>query len=89
MPVSVNQTILKNHGGLLKNDLTNILTVTSGEEEESRTLLQYLNSLYYSTENISDALKNKKDSFSILSLNCQSIHAKFDKITIFLENLNQ
>ena len=30
---------------------------------------------------------NKEQKFSILSLNCQSLNAKFDKLSIFLENL--
>ena len=50
--------------------------------------LKTYESNYYSHENVSTILK-QKGSFHILSLNIQSIHAKFNNLSIFINGLLQ
>ena len=44
------------------------------------------NSPYYNSPEEIDLLKSKEGAFSIFSLNCQSLQAKFDQLKIYLEN---
>ena len=55
------------------------------DEEEMPTIFK--NSPYYDDESLISVLQNKQGLFSILSLNCQSLHAKFNMFKLYLENL--
>ena len=77
--------ILKQYGGKITNDLNNILGTYEDAENEP-DLFQH--SHYYDWEGLQNVLVTKKDYFKILSLNCQSIQAKFDKIMTLLDYLN-
>jgi len=46
------------------------------------------NSFYYSNEKFGHLLDEKKDSFIILSLNCQSLNAKYELLKTYVENFN-
>ena len=80
-----NNEILMNHGGLSKN---NLLNYTNGEpndenENSNTSLIETLGSSYFSIEKLGNVLKMDTLTFSILSLNCQSLNAKFDNLCLF------
>ena len=81
-----NESFLKNHGGLAKNNFTEIIRNTVNDEEEiDSDFLQNLGTSYYSIENLDKVLSDNRTNFSVLSLNCQSINAKIDKILILID----
>ena len=49
----------------------------------------FLNSPYYSHDEFLKNICKQKDNFCLLSLNCQSLNAKYDNICILLENLKK
>ena len=78
--MALDELILSNFGGKAKNNLLNMLP------EDAMSILE---SPYYATDDISTFFGNKFNQFLILSLNCQSLNAKFDRINIFLETQKQ
>lgn len=44
-------------------------------------------SLYYDIDQLNNIMNTKKQMFTILSLNCQSINAKFEQLQIYIESL--
>ena len=54
-------------------------------EDESSIIEQ---SKYYDDTDFKDALQQYNSKISILSLNCQSINAKYDKLKLFLDDVN-
>ena len=68
--------------------LINILNETDPVTLENNEPTLFSNSFYYNNDTLVELLKNKQDSFSILSLNTQSLNAKFTQIKLFLENLS-
>ena len=53
-------------------------------ENEVPTLFSH--SPYYNDESFVNLMESKKHSFKIISLNCQSINAKFNELKIYLEH---
>ena len=76
--------ILKNFGGASVNNLKNVLQNTDGIDYEIRT---FDHSPYFDSYSIDKALCPNTEKFTILSINIQSINAKFDKLTAFLQDL--
>ena len=62
----------------IDNDIT--------DDNSELNLFQLL--YYHNTYLLTKVLDTKGDIFSILSLNIQSIHAKFDELNAFLESLS-
>ena len=63
--------------------LTQILdTQLNVEDDEMPDLLEQ--SPYYDTDKVSQLLSEKKDIVKILSLNCQSLCAKYDQLKIYV-----
>ena len=58
--------------------------VNTESDEDAPIIFQH--SPYYNTDVAIDILRNKKNVFSILSINCQSINAKIDQLRIYLKN---
>ena len=56
-------------------------------EDEEPKLLK--NSRYYDNDKFISTLQRKNSSFNIISLNCQSLNAKFNQLKIYLELLKQ
>ena len=54
------------------------------DEDEAPTIFQH--SPYYDEEGIKQISLSNPNSFKILSLNCQSLQAKFDQIKLYIEN---
>ena len=59
---------------------------TSPEIENEITLIEH--SKYYNDVEFKNVLQNANSKISMLSLNCQSISAKFDKLKLFLADVN-
>ena len=78
--------ILKVYGGSKPNDLNNILHTFHDSEDEISTMQI---SHYYDWDGLRDIMISNKGDFSLLSLNIQSIRAKFDKFNCLLKYLNE
>ena len=77
MNPKLDDDILKQYGGRLKNDLISILSTEEDSEDEIK---MFKNSHYYDWDGLLDILITRQGAFTTLSLNSQSIRAKFDKI---------
>ena len=66
--------------------LLDVLTDIEGNTDDDAPSL-FRNSDYYDHENFTEILKSKSDKFSVVSLNCQSLQAKFDQLKIYVEDL--
>ena len=65
-------------------DLVDIVDVEADDDEAPQI---YKDSHYYDDNTLIDILNKKQDIFTILSLNCQSLQAKFDILNLYLQNL--
>ena len=84
----LDENILRNVGGVYKNDLKCILDtyLTNDDSVNSATLLS---SPYCSLDGLVALSSNiQLNHFSVLSLNCQSISSKFDQILLLVHELN-
>ena len=77
-------TILKSFGGTIRNDLNEILENPQVNEDLSNFKL----SSYFDLDSISEAILPNDQKFKVLSINIQSINAKFDSLTSFLQLLS-
>ena len=69
-----------------ENSLSHLLDHISPEIENETTLIKNLK--YYNDVEFKNVLQNTNSKISMLSLNCQSITAKFDKLKLFLADVN-
>ena len=83
MPV-LSEEILGNKGGVINNDLTECINLDSFEIQYPEAKTKYL-----SIEDLRDFLIKHKNICTILSLNIESINAKFDEFKILMESLNE
>ena len=83
--VSLEERVLSNYGGIMKNNLLNNLDFNISEIENIDNI--YV-SPYYSPGETAIRLKDKFNEFSIVSLNCQSLNVKYDQLTLFLNNFS-
>ena len=71
-----------------ENSLLHLLDQISPEIENETNLLEH--SKYYNDVDFKSVLHNASSSkISMISLNCRSINAKFDKLKIFLDDVNK
>ena len=63
-----------------------LLDVISPDEEDEAILLEH--SKYFDDLSFKNTLCKQNGKISILSLNCQSINAKFDKLNFFIDYIN-
>ena len=82
----INEEILENIGGKSQNNLNEILRNFTDTDFEVQT---FDDSSYIDIDSMTDNLKPHEKSFSLMSLNIQSINAKFDKLTTLLSYLNE
>ena len=75
--------ILDRFGGISEN---NLLEILNDENTDDGTILSNVSS-YYSMENIDILLGTQTKTFSLMSLNCQSINAKFPELVILINKL--
>ena len=85
MPLNPDE-ILARFGGTTINDLNNVLDVSEDanpdDDISTLSLTQFL-----ANHELSNYLKSHKNEFTILSLNVQSIRAKFDQLSVVLSTL--
>ena len=79
-------SFIHNMGLNEKNSLPHLLDHISPEMENEASLIEH--SKYYNDVEFRNVLHNTNSKISILSLNSQSINAKFDQLKIFLDNIN-
>ena len=82
----INEEILENIGGKSQNNLNEILRNFTDTDFEVQT---FDDSSYIDIDSMTDNLKPQEKPFSLMSLNIQSINAKFDKLTTLLSYLNE
>ena len=87
MPISVNN-ILDNYGGQDKHSLLHLLQTSNDENLQEEPII-FENTKYIDNETLVDILKEKHLVFKVLSLNCQSLHAKIDPLMILLNDLQE
>ncbi len=76
--------LLDQHGGYEKNDLINVINEENLEESEPQLMEP---SKYFDTSNIIEYINENKNSFTVFSLNTQSVNAKIEEIKILFEHL--
>ena len=79
--------ILKQFGGAFKNELNNALKLDDDQEDRER--MTFIRSTYADFDSLPSMKITKKFSFYILSINIQSIGAKFNNLLAFIEILNK
>ena len=77
--------ILENFGGSELNDLVNIVQEQDNETEDINTIKS---SIYLTHDSLKDNLDIFTNKFTILSINCQSLFAKFDSLNVLIKELN-
>ena len=70
-----------------ENSLSHLLDKISPEIGNETDLIEH--SKYYNDVDFKNLLHNANSKISMLSLNCQSINAKFDKLKFFLGDVNK
>jgi hypothetical protein len=78
--------ILKNFGGIDKNNLNNLVMHLDDIEN---TITVTANSPYIDTEHLVTYMSNYKNKFTVLNLNIQSLNAKHDALEILLKDLKE
>ena len=68
----------------MENDLANLIDA----DEENGEIKMINHSPYYSLETVPQLLRSPENSFTMLSLNVQSINAKFSQLEIILAQLS-
>ena len=84
MENNLNLDILQNYGGFQANSLTNLIQSNSDIDDENLSKT----SSYYSPEDYITHMHDLSHCFNIISLNVQSLSAKYDKLCTFLELLS-
>ena len=75
------EAVLMQHGGITDKDFAKI--INEGSDDDEIELISY--SPYYLSNCLPTHLANGDKSFSVLSLNAQSILAKFTGLQVMLE----
>ena len=86
MIMANNNSLIHNTGLNKENSLTHLLDAISPEMENEIKLIHP--SKYYDDEDFKVKLNSLNNGLCTLSLNCQSINAKFDKLKLFLDDVN-
>ncbi len=83
----LDKDFLQHLGGVESNSFINILETDSDENDNSQPQI-ICHFHYYDSNTFTETLTIRKNEFSILSTNIQSINAKIDELRIFIENRN-
>ena len=84
--MSLDEEMLKKFGGVTTNSLNTFVTDT---EDTESYLEKYSKSSYFDREKLVSLFYKSKQSFSVLSINIQSLNAKIAQLRIMLNDLNQ
>ena len=79
-------SFIHNAGLTEENSLVHLLDAISPQEENEADIIEH--SKYYDDIDFNNALQSYNSKISMLSLNCESISAKFDKLKLFLDDVN-
>ena len=82
---NVDESVLKNLGGLDSNSLLHLIN-TPDEEDGEPPLMRH--SPYVDTESVVKLMSETKENFTVLNLNIQSLNAKFNDLSILVEALS-
>ena len=77
---------LSSFGGISNNSLINLLQLNNDEVGEQESQILKHSSYYDQFVELTDMCRH---NFSILTLNIESINAKFDELTIYIEELSK
>ena len=82
-----NQNVLENFGSVIANSLCQLLNNNDDNDhpDDEPNIVQM--SSYYDDDSLNNLFKDKGNSFCILSINCQSVNAKFDQFNIKVQPL--
>ena len=86
MIMANSNSFIHNTGLTEENSLVHLLDAISPQEENEADIIEH--SKYYDDKDFNNALQSYNSKISMLSLNCQSISAKFDKLKLFLDDVN-
>ena len=83
------QVFLEQFGGMINNSLHHLLNnnLAMHNENTADELEIMQHSSHHDDHSLHTIFKNKSNCFSIPSLNCQSLNAKFDQINIKVQQL--
>ena len=81
-----NDNLLQAFGG---EDIHNLKNILHHPDDTSEEISIFTYSPYFDLDSISKIKLPKSRTFNVLSINIQSIHAKFDSLTAFLEIASQ
>ena len=85
---SSDESILRAYGGINCNSLNHILQLDNEDIGDDAIYSHMMKtSSFYDTEEFNNFVKNNNNKFTILSTNIESVHAKFDDLSIFVEQL--
>lgn len=85
MSIRVNE-LLRRYGGVQNNYLCDVLNEANADENSNEiSILKH--SPYLNNNEFISFCEQKRNDFKILSLNIQSLNAKFDELQIFLNQL--
>ena len=83
---SLEKEILKKYGGLESSNLNSVLKTNEDTDEEIETIIH---SQYYNMDNIQNISLPDRKTFNILSINIQSLNAKYDNLVSMLSILKE
>ena len=86
MIMANSNSFIHNTGLTKENSLVHLLHAISPQEENEADIIEH--SKYYDDKDFNNALQSYDSKISMLSLNCQSISAKFDKLKLFIDDVN-
>ena len=81
-----NNAFIHNTGLNEENSLTHLLDAISPDEENEAVLIEH--SKYFDDLGFKNVLRSQNSKMCTLSINCQSINAKFDKLKMFIDYVN-
>ena len=85
---SSNESILRAYGGINCNSLNHILQLDNEDTDDNAIYSHMMKtSSLYDTGDFNNFVENNNNKFTILSTNIESVHAKFDDLAIFVEQL--
>ena len=81
------EIILRNYGGYDKKNFASIIRKLFDDNDNEQDKISLATSYYFTHDTFIDKLINQKIKFCMLSLNIQSINAKFNKLLLLIEEL--
>ena len=79
---SSNESILRAYGGINCNSLNHILQLDNEDTDDNAIYSHMMKtSSFYDTGDFNNFVENNNNKFTILSINIESVHAKFDDLS--------